>query len=281
MGASGATDTVTQSRISLLNSIQQVVESYISAIRSGLRKPCEIPLTLSGIAEILPVISNPNSNLNGLIKPWGMKSILQSLFPAYSSGDISGSQMAQGIFDTYMKNIGNNLSWDVALSYKGQAEQDISTNYALAMKDARYIVDTTGTPTASNSPGLAASAGSVNSSLSGYRGVFSSVISSLTGQNANVNVGMGSTRHSTDTQGSSSQGGFDWKTRSIQICNQITTRGMKAYDFGCLSNPDSVSEGFSWRGYSRMICTRLGTVYDPSIPELCGCPPPSWPGWRP
>ena len=57
---------------------------------------------------------------------------------------------------------------------------------------------------------------------------------------------------------------------------------MKSYDFGCLKDADTMAkENFSWRGYTRMVCTRLATVYDPSIPELCGCPPPSWIGWRP
>jgi hypothetical protein len=29
-----------------------------------------------------------------------------------------------------------------------------------------------------------------------------------------------------------------------------------------------------------MICNRLSTVYDSSVPELCGCPPTDWCGWR-
>jgi hypothetical protein len=55
---------------------------------------------------------------------------------------------------------------------------------------------------------------------------------------------------------------------------------MNSYDFGCMKDTSAVSENFSYRGYAKMICSRLATNYDPSIPELCGCPPPTWPGWR-
>jgi hypothetical protein len=75
---------------------------------------------------------------------------------------------------------------------------------------------------------------------------------------------------------------FDWKERAKQICSQIKMRELNPYEFGCLKDENSVrQENFSWRGYAKMVCSRLGTVYDPSIPELCGCPPPSWIGWRP
>jgi hypothetical protein len=54
---------------------------------------------------------------------------------------------------------------------------------------------------------------------------------------------------------------------------------MTPADFGCVE-PSSVSDNFSWRGNAKMICNRIATLYDPSIPAACGCPPVSWPGWR-
>jgi hypothetical protein len=74
---------------------------------------------------------------------------------------------------------------------------------------------------------------------------------------------------------------FDWKERSKQICGQINARGYNPNDFGCLADPDKMrQESFSWRGHARMVCNRLNTIYDTSVPFLCGCPPPTWPGWR-
>jgi hypothetical protein len=43
---------------------------------------------------------------------------------------------------------------------------------------------------------------------------------------------------------------------------------------------NSVGPNFSWRGYSKMVCSRIATIYDTGAPEACGCPPPTWAGWR-
>jgi len=73
---------------------------------------------------------------------------------------------------------------------------------------------------------------------------------------------------------------LDWRPRAKQICLAIEKRGYKSGDFGCLGPDETVGENFSWRGYARMVCRRIGTIYEPGIPEMCGCPPPTWPGWR-
>ena len=285
LSASGTTDANTQSRISVLSAIKQRIEDLKADIRSGVRTLASVPITKSDIARFLPAISNPNSAISDLLSDFGLQSVLSSLFPNYALGDVSGSEIAKQLFDKYMKDMTQNLSWDIELNYKGQAEQDIAANYASAMNDARYAVDNTGTPTASNSngvpnTGVTRATNSVTGSA--YRGLFESVISSVTGQDAKVSVGMGGAPSSSGSNSHSTEAPhFDWKARSTQICNQINARGLKAYDFGCLKSDAVVSDNFSWRGYTRMVCTRLATVYDPSIPDLCGCPPPSWLGWRP
>ena len=73
---------------------------------------------------------------------------------------------------------------------------------------------------------------------------------------------------------------FDWHDRSNFICDAIQKRGLNPDDFGCLKSDQYVSDNFSWRGYAKMICSRLGTSYDTGLPESCGCPPPTWKGWR-
>ena len=232
------------------------------------------------MANFLKSIKNPNSALTTLLSDWGLPSGLGNLFPTYAAGDVSGADLAKELFGKYIKDL-KNLSWDIGLSYKGQAEQDIAANYASAMKDARYFADTAGTPTASNAGNSAPTdAGGVSS---GYRGLFDSVISSVTGHSpTTLNVSMGATTGSGRTSHSTTNEPFNWKERSKQICSQIKMRGLDPYDFGCLKDENSVrQENFSWRGYTKMVCNRLGTLYDPSIPELCGCPAPAWIGWRP
>jgi len=273
--ASGTTDLNTQSRINVLTQVRTSINDIISEISKGTMTEKDISFMKSDIDTFLPAMSNLNTEIPTLIKSMGLSSFLSSLFPAYSTGDISGSAIAKQMFDAYGKNFFNNLSWDVALSYKGQAEQDIAKNYASAATDTLAAV------TSGEDANAAPSAG--------YRGLLESVITSKTGITpTHVSVRNGShpaegstPDHSTgaDTHGLPQK--LDWKERSKKICEQITARGMNPNDFGCLENPDAMrQESFSWRGYTRMVCNRLNTVYDTSVPFLCGCPPPTWPGWR-
>ena len=284
--ASGAQDATTQNRIKLLSSILQQVNDLTSGLKNGTILPSSVTLTKGQISAFLTSIRNPNSPLSNILSDWGLPSGLSNLFPTYAAGDISGADLAKQLFGKYMSDI-TNLSWDIGLSYKGKAEQDIAAHYASAMKDARYFADTVGTPTASNSTttGNSGSGFTANNiGANNYRGLFDSVISSVTGQQPTVNVAAGPTSNSTgqSPQSSTMTAPFDWKERSRQICAQIKLREMDPYDFGCMKDMNTVrQENFSWRGHAKMVCTRLATVFDPSIPELCGCPPPSWIGWRP
>jgi hypothetical protein len=51
-------------------------------------------------------------------------------------------------------------------------------------------------------------------------------------------------------------------------------------EFGCLSSESNVGPDYSWRGNARMVCTRLESSTNTALPELCGCPPKEWAGWR-
>lgn len=280
--ASGAQDSTTQNRIKLLSSILQTVNDLTSGLKNGTIKPGDITLTMGQVSKFLTSIKNPNSPLTAMLSDWGLPSGLSNLFPTYASGDVSGADLAKDLFGKYIKDV-HNLSWDISLSHKGQGERDIAANYASAMKDARYFADTAGTPTASNADN---SAPSDSGKTSAYRGLFDSVITSVTGQKPDtLNVSMGSTHAGGGGAGAAHKAqheAFNWKERSKQICSQIKMREMDPYEFGCLKDTETVrQDNFSWRGYTKMVCTRLATVYDPSVPELCGCPPPSWIGWRP
>jgi hypothetical protein len=121
--------------------------------------------------------------------------------------------------------------------------------------------------------------------LSEYRGLLASVVGSHMGVEPEVSVSSrgvsSSSAKSKSATPNPTPSTFDWKERSKQICAQIRAREMDPNEFGCLADPDKMrQESFSWRGHTRMVCDRLNTVYDTSIPFLCGCPPQTWPGWR-
>ena len=170
------------------------------------------------------------------------------------------------------------------MRHKGHEEREVAQNYANAMADAKSIQASSNGHAETNSYGPAAAGGQPV-----YGGLMDSLVKALSGatvhgagsSSGGASVTIGSTGATTTGMDHTAPARFDWKTRSGQICAQITARGMDPNDFGCLANPESMrQESFSWRGHTRMVCNRLNTVYDTSIPFLCGCPPPTWPGWK-
>jgi len=285
--SSGSTDMNTTARIDRLSTTMATVNQLISEIKKGEKTTKEIPFMRADVATYLPAMSNLNTPLPDLISKSGMSDILNSLFPLYNAGDVSGAMLSRELLNQYGRTLLSNLSWDVNLKYKGQAEQDIAKNYADAMMQGKQMAEQELEAARVN-----ATVPPVNETTrNAYRGMFESIISDLTGKgvSSSVTVSGGS-----GAAGSAAEGGeeptkdspgmhkgFDWKARSIHICNQISKRNMDPNDFGCLKNPEAEKyQGFSWRGYAKMVCNRLGTVYDTSVPELCGCPPPTWVGWR-
>jgi hypothetical protein len=260
-------------------------------------KVSNIPLMKADIAKFLPAMENLNTAMPDIITKLGGSSWLSSLFSKYSAGDISGGQIAEKMFEQYGKDFLSNMSWDISIGHKGKAEQDIARNYARAMSDARHVAE---------NPSSGPAAFDV-SGASAYRGLFESIIKDMTGMTpSSISVNKHGAAGAAGAMGAMGAAGaagaaagghgmvsaldsiaaapaakFDWKQRSQDICKQITNRGMDPNEFGCMSNPNaSTQANFSWRGYTRMVCTRLATVYDPSVPELCGCPPSAWPGWK-
>jgi len=282
---SGAADSFVdmnlQSRVNVLTKIKKAIDDMIRSIQIGSMKIEDVPFMKADIDNFLPAMNNMNTPLPHLIKDTGASSYLNSLFPMFGAGDVSGANLAKKFFSEYSDTIFNNLSWDLSLHYIGKAEQDVANNYADAARDLKFANQDSGV------------SGTLEKGLSGtsaqsYRGAMASVVQSMTGvptTAGGASVHPGASRHpgasAQHEGGSNSPATFDWKERSKQICQQINARGFKPYDFGCLEDPDNMRhESFSWRGYAKMVCNRLSTIYDPSVPFLCGCPPPTWPGWR-
>jgi hypothetical protein len=300
--SSGSTDTATQSRVNVLNKVKNSVDTLMNEIKIGNKKIIDVQLTKTDIASFLPAMSNPSAPLPNIIDALGGSSFLNNLFPVYPTGDASGANISQNLFSTYANNLMNNLSWDVNLSYTGKAEQDAVKNISDMNKRLYPMQYANDQNNIYNSTALIDS--------SGNRGFFDSIIQQLSnallGKNGSqtdasgnaissaaaiggAEAAAGPFGHGTDVKSvlSGDQGQdqgytrFDWKTRALHICNQVEARGFDSLEFGCLNNPNEVSQDFSWRGYAKMVCSRIATIYDPSVPEMCGCPPPTWPGWRP
>jgi hypothetical protein len=225
----------------------------------------DIPILESDYLAFLPVLGTDTA-LPSLLKANNLPPSLSSLFTSYQAGDISGAGITQYLFQNYADTFFKGLSWDLQMNYtaeRTQAVAEAKKGYAEAVVKA----------------------------LAPYRGEFASatmpddaetgvVTSTHTNTNTNTNTSTGTRSTGTQMQDGAPASTLDWKDRSSQICTAIQNRGLEPGDFGCLTDTSAVGKGFSWRGYAKMVCTRLGTVYDTSTPEACGCPPLTWSGWR-
>ena len=275
--ASGSQDPVLLAQVSNFETIKKLVDDVIKKVTNKTIAEKDIPIPASVYANFLPQITASTLDL----PDWLQK--FQALFPAAATGEMNGDQFIKSLVDQYGSDLLKNVSfdWDIKLKYTGETDKQIAGELTKALATATL-------PKPSGDllygPGDTAQTQGAAPGTE-YRGSFDSIIGFLkkaagmdTGAADTASAAADTNAPNTDTTGRAS--GLDWKDRSSSICDQITKRGMNSYDFGCMKDTSAVSENFSYRGYAKMICSRLATNYDPSIPELCGCPPPTWPGWR-
>lgn len=265
LNSSGSTDPLIKGRISTLTEIKNRVDDMVSQVEQGYKKIEDVPLTKSDIATFLPLMANLNNPVPQILNSTGMNPVLQNLFQTYSGGDMGGAKDAMAMFDKYASMLLNNMSWEFNVNYMGKAEQDATKQDADSIASLASLLQGSTVLEFDEAP---------DSSYGGQMQALTRAMSSP-----------GTVASSTSSKATPTQNldnlptPYDWKPRTTQICQQIAARGMTPSEFGCV-DPESVSENFSWRGNAKMVCSRLTTLYDPSVPEACGCPPTGWPGWR-
>ncbi len=282
LGASSTTDPFTKSRIETLKTIQTAVQGIVDKVNKKQMEAKDIPIMEADYQDFLPALANSNSRIGDLLTKSNLSPSIASLFPSYEIGDLSGAALTRYLFNTYSDTFFKGLSWDMRLNYVGERTKDIAeakSSYAQSTAAAAASLAAAaqwnkGYGSAGGDASVPSTEGSATGSSS-YRGEFAS---QTNGDNSS-DSGAGTQTTMVQT-GKLNTGSLDWKKRSADICSAIRKRGYEPGDFGCLESTQNVGDDFSWRGYARMVCTRLGTLYDTSAPEACGCPPPTWPGWR-
>lgn len=267
---SGTSDPVTTGRVSVLTRINQKIDEIINDVESGTRSADQIPIMKKDLDEFLPVAGDTSKPIPKFLDESGLPSILANLFPAYEAGDISGANMAAYLFDQYAETVVKGLSWNIGVKYTSPNEVTVAKNSSgtgLTTGDDSEIPPMYSQMTDSSKLGTSENVvGPTNGMASPYtytRGEMED--STLPSRKAN---GGGKASH------------YDWKAKSVSICEAIRKRGYNPGDFGCISNTASVGNDYSWRGNARMVCTRLQSSLDTGLPEVCGCPPVEWAGWR-
>lgn len=253
LSSSGTTDPVTRARVDTLNNIKLDVENIINQVETGVRPAAEIPIMKKDRDSFLPLMSNVNKPLPQLLNSANLPMTLSNVFPAYGPGDKTGAKAAQALFEKYGDKLFNGLSWSLGLKFTSPNE--VAVARAEKSDDPFFL-------TGSGRQGSAAT--------SFPRGEMESTTGGMEIQRV----------ESRPTMDIGKTAKYDWRSKSAQICDAIRKQGMDPNDFGCMDPSKQVSPDYSWRGNARMVCTRLLTTPDPGLPEICGCPPMEWPGWR-
>jgi len=269
--STGTTSPVTLKRIDTLKFLLQRVSDLVKQVESGVLLESKIPVTVDDYTAFLPFVDPNNMSISQnhplptLLNNLDANPGLANLFPAYFANDVSGAQLAQQLFQKYASTLFNDMSYDVTINLGKKSESDRALTTELSQALANGMLGGNKTVQVADS-GDTHEAGPASSG-----GQFTDTIHNLMGSSPSVQP--------TGKYGTPAM--LDWKQRSADICQQISKRGLNPYDFGCLQDPDDVEANFSYRGYAKMVCSRLSTVYDPGVPEMCGCPPATWSGWRP
>jgi len=268
---SGTNDPVVKARVNVFTSMLQFVNNTKSRIDNGTLKAADIPIKLTDYQNFLPALGTNSGGIGKLMSASGLSS-LSSLFNAYDAGDISGSQMAEALFEKYADEILKGMSYNLTFSYTSPSE--VAKEQAIASGW-----------NAKNAYSSFAKQGGVSSGVLG-QGSQGDIMDGLLDGFSGGATGRGEFEDKIQhlsrppSQAPTQIGKFDWKVRAEAVTENIRKAGMNPDDFGCLARGAQVSEDYSWRGHTKMVCSRLATHADPGIPEQMGCPPVSWKGWR-
>ena len=261
LSSSGTTDPVTQARVDSLNKIKLDVDNIIQQVESGVRPAAEIPITKKDRDAFLPLMSDVSKPLPQLLNSANIPITVSNAFPAYNNGDKSGALAAQALFEKYGDKLFNGLSWNLGLKFTSPNEvaTAIAKGPGAEKSDSPVFMTGSGKDLRNFSNEIAFPRGEMEASVSGME---------QDRLESRPSLDIGKTAK------------FDWRSKAAQICDSIRKQGMDPNDFGCMDPSKQVSTDYSWRGNARMVCTRLLTTPDPGLPEVCGCPPMDWPGWR-
>jgi hypothetical protein len=283
---SGTQDPLLLNRVAALEDVKKRVQVIIDKIEiTKTLTDAQIPITKAEYTAFMASLAGGTD----------LGKLTTDLDTSSDTGSTAGgtNQTIQDMFAALGPDAAKNVSfdWDIKLRYTGETERTLAEEAIKAAANRAL-------PGASSGTVSTYGPGDETVVPGAYRGAFASITDWLSGKGSPDTVKGVTSASDAGTSGSGTSDApptikgtlagshsnapatLDWKKKSAEICDQIKKRDMDPYEFGCMKDTTVVSENFSYRGYAKMICARLGTNYDPSIPELCGCPPPVWAGWR-
>jgi hypothetical protein len=255
LSASGTTDPNVQARIGNLTAMMADVDAVITKIQSGAILSNQVPILRSDIDRALPVLGNMSAAL---------PSILRNL--AHNAGQGGNADIlntlvryAEKIFSKADNGFSFSVDYDVK---KGAIDGDMDLSHRRDGYENQSPYTTsvgeTGFPSMRDLDQVAESP-----EMNRIRAPKDTTDPWSRDPRAEGRPSMP----------------FDWRRRSNAIIEQIRKREMNPVDFGAMPMDAVVSDDFGWKGYTKMICTRLMSVEQNKMDEMCGCPPQDWSGW--
>jgi hypothetical protein len=269
LNASGTTDPVIQARINVFSKIKQTIDDLNNKYKGGLLKASDIPIMVSDYKNFLPSLTSPSSPVGQLVTASGNQS-LGSLFNQFQAGDVNGQDLAGALFEKYADDLVKGTSLELKYTYTSprMAETEKARAIQAQLRSAGNSGELNQQIMESGHPGTS----------SGSRGQFESVVRRMDMQGFQGSDNSSSIRPASVAP--TKIGSFDWQKKADDITLNIRKAGMSPAEYGALPPGASVSSDYSWRGHCKMMCSRLATNADPGVPELMGCPPVEWKGWR-
>ena len=261
LSASGTTDIVVKARITNLQKMYSDISEMIRKLNNGIWTQQDVPVFSEDIKKIIPNLANVNSKLPDINKASDAGYKLNPLEKQIAG--LVGEENAKEVFNKLKDRGMFRVTLDMGYNIPGsgansQNTVNIKKDIGIKKDGSFGLMDG---DSIKASPSLSVD-GPYDSTMSGAddRAAAASLANNMAGKPNNPSH-------------------LDWKARANGICKQIKARGMDPLDFGCIPEGSKLSPAYSWRGHTKMVCGRLASTMDPSLPQTCGCPPPNWKGW--
>ncbi len=284
--ASGTNDPETNQRVAQINFAYENINGILEQLQQGTMSESEIPIRKDELDALFASSGDFNMPL-GELTTTALPANMQNLLPSGLARDSESQQIVSQLADKYMDAFLKGTSFQFNLGIGGKYTSD---NEAAAANKMNIVnvnfpqgrlagVDSAFAPLAPPAQPTAAQTTPSASNLTSASQAPD--LMPMPGQGTPTDPFAYDPRNRAYGSFAANQAsGFDWKERAKTICENARKRGLNPAEFGCLPDGAKVSADFSWRGYAKMICNRLQTDYYTGVPEACGCPPMSWPGWK-
>ena len=288
LSSSGTTDPVVTARVGNLTRMKNDVDGVLDKVQTGALLPLEVPIMGADLDKALPVLSDPSQPLPQLLRTLQLPAGLANMLPASMQNPQTGTLLqkyAQDFLDGASASISFNVNY-ASPKIGQQRQQGQARKSTLADTGFPSPLDLDNVAEDSSLMDMDAPDAVTDVYAQDPRAEGRVPITQGVEGRVPITQGLDQASKRSNNLVLGAAGQFDWKTRALQITQQIRKRGLNPNDFGAKNErelaamPINELNPFSWKGYASLICRRLQAVDMNRTDEMCGCPPSTWKGWN-